>query len=188
MILIYFIKEMYKLSKFRFLSQTAYLLFFILLLSSSAHADINHTDINRTAIKKQLNKLQSKLINKQALSQQELNYDLQLINPVLLSEKVSNYKQGLLKEQLDISKREKKKRFNAGDTLISLVIPGGFLYASYRLYEHKNVRKLLKSVQKDISDLNVDLSYLSMQIEYNSTRLALSEQSINRNGNRISGF
>ncbi len=172
------------------MSKTAYLLFFILLLSSSAHAEINHADISRITAKNHLDKLQGKLLNVKALSHQELKYDLQLIDPILLSEKVSNYQQGLIKEQLDISEREKKKRFSTGDTLISLVIPGGFLYASYRLYEHKNVSKMLKSINNDISDLNTDLSYLSMQIEYNSTLLALSEQtgSIPRTRNRVSGF
>ncbi len=188
MLLIYSIKEIYKLSKSGYLSTTAYLLFFMLLLNSSAHAEINHADKTRTAIKSHLNKLQGKLINIKALSHQKLNYDLQLIDPALLSEKVSNYQQALVKEQLDVSEREKKKRFNTGDTLISLVIPGGFLYASYRVYEHKNASKLLKSINKDISDLSTDLSYLSMQIDYNSTLLAWSEQSITKPGNRVSGF
>ncbi len=181
-------KEMYKLSKSGYLSKTAYLLFFILLLNSSAHTKINHADITRTAIKSHLDKLQGKLINVKALSHQELNYDLQLIEPALLSEKVSNYQQGLVKEQLEISEREKKKRFNTGDTLISLVIPGSFLYASYRVYEHKNASKLLKSINNDISDLSADLSYLSMQIDYNSTLLAWSEQTGSKSGYRVLSF
>ena len=159
-----------------------YTLLFILFLSPVAYADLNNNNI-----------LQDKIVNIKSVKQETLNYnlqyDLQLVDPLILAETVSDYKQRLIRKQLELTKLVKRKQFNKKDTLISLVMPGGFIYAGIRLYEQKNSKKMLSMVSNDINELSYDLSFLSVQVEQNLTLIALSEQLKFQNiANRTSGF
>jgi len=101
--------------------------------------------------------------------------DLQLIDPVLLAEDIENLNTSLVKQQSELKEIADNKKISTSDVVISLIIPGGMLYAGYRMHEQEKAKKSLLMVSEDINDLSIDLSILSAEIsEHSNTMVASS--------------
>ena len=92
------------------------------------------------------------------------DYDLQLVDPVILAKDVESLKASLVKQQSKLEKILQAKKLSSSDAIITLIIPGGMLYASYRIYEQQKLKKSLLSITYDINDLSNDLIALSADI------------------------
>lgn len=128
--------------------------FFSLLISQSVLAN-NTTQITYESSKQ----LTAKIVFHDAYI-----YDLQAVDPEILADDVKHFKNQLLLRQIQLKNLLQSKQFNRSDTVISLVMPGGFLYASYRMYEQENATKLLNITTADINDFYDDLDVLSKNI------------------------
>ena len=120
-------------------------------------------------ISQQAMAIESKLIN-----HGDLIYDLQLIDPVLLAEDVENLNTSLVKQQAKLKEIANNKKISTSDVVISLIVPGGLLYAGYRMHEQEKAKKSLLMVSEDINDLSIDLSILSAEISDHSNTLVAS--------------
>jgi hypothetical protein len=69
--------------------------------------------------------------------------------------------QSLSQEREQLSSTVEKKKFTGKDTLISAILPGGMLYASYRMASYKNAKKELADVSISIEELTSDVVRLS---------------------------
>jgi hypothetical protein len=69
--------------------------------------------------------------------------------------------QSLSQEKEQLSSTVEKKKFTGKDTLISAILPGGMLYASYRMASYKNAKKELADVSISIEELTSDVVRLS---------------------------
>jgi hypothetical protein len=69
--------------------------------------------------------------------------------------------QSLSQEREQLSNTVEKKKFTGKDTLISAILPGGMLYASYRMASYKNAKKELADVSISIEELTSDVVRLS---------------------------
>ena len=132
--------------------------------------------INQQAIAEDVfsnDELQNTIANTKSINQGNYIYDIQKVDPVLLAEDLDELKENLLQYKYKLKKIVENKKFTAGDTLITLIIPGGLLYASYRINELKKTKSELSMVIADIKDLSIDLLALSTQVRDHSTILAL---------------
>ena len=120
-----------------------------------------------------MNELQNTIENTKYINQGNYIYDIQKVDPVLLAEDVEELKENLLQRKYKLEKLMENNKFTVGDTLITLVIPGGLLYAGYRVNELKKAKTDLSMITADIKDLSVDLLALSSQVREHSNILAL---------------
>lgn len=63
----------------------------------------------------------------------------------------------LTKRRTALSKAEKKSSFSTKDGAISLILPGGLLYAAIIKLRHTDIKKQLNNVTEQLNDLNQDL-------------------------------
>jgi len=77
----------------------------------------------------------------------------------------------LRKRKTALAKMEKERSFNTQDGAISLVLPGGFLYAAIVKMRHLDAKNRLNDVTKQLNELNQDrLAFRSHSI--NNTLVA----------------
>ncbi|MFC1602175.1 hypothetical protein ACFL3U_01260 [Pseudomonadota bacterium] len=93
------------------------------------------------------------------LQDQQSNFIINLphvtTNEVL--QQITDTQSTLSKRRIALSKAERKSSFNAKDGAISLIMPGGFLYAAVIKLRHIDIKKQLKKVTEQLNDLNQDL-------------------------------
>jgi len=70
---------------------------------------------------------------------------------------IDSVRSELKERKTTLSKAEKKSSFNAKDGAISLVMPGGFLYAAIVKLRHNDIKRQLKNVTEQLNELNQDL-------------------------------
>ena len=117
----------------------------------------------------------SLVINQQVIAnearlnnQGDLLYDLQLVDPILLAEDVKNIKASLVKQQSKLRDIVVNKKISTSEVVMSLILPGGMLYGSYRIYEQEKAKKSLLTTTNDINDLSNDLIALSSEVSNHS--------------------
>lgn len=98
------------------------------------------------------------------INQGDLVYDLQLVDPIVLSEDVEALKASLAEQKLKLIEISDNKKISTSDVVISLILPGGMLYAGYRMYEQEKAKKSLLIITDDINDLSIDSIALSAEI------------------------
>jgi len=72
-------------------------------------------------------------------------------------QRINDARSALYKRKASLSKAEKKMSFNTKDSAISLILPGGLLYAAIIKLRHIDTKKRLNSVTQQLTDLNQDL-------------------------------
>ena len=113
----------------------------------------------------------SLFINKQTLAEEVFSsgslinqggfiYDIQKVDPALLAEDVEKLRSDLIRHQYELVKLVAQNELDAGDVIITVIIPGGLLYAGYRKHKLEQAKDTLLMVSDDISELSNDLTAL----------------------------
>jgi pyruvate/oxaloacetate carboxyltransferase len=74
---------------------------------------------------------------------------------------VKELRQSLSNEKEQLSNTVEKKKFTGKDTLISAILPGGMLYASYKMASYKSAKNELAEVSSQIEELTLDEVWLA---------------------------
>ena len=88
-----------------------------------------------------------------------------------LLENVRQLRTRLLDEQVVLGELVEETSFDVTDTLISVILPGGLIYASYRKLSNDRAQAQLASVNKELSDLSKGL--LLLKAESGETAVAV---------------
>lgn len=80
------------------------------------------------------------------------------IDSHLLAERIEQLRSELIQHQQQLTQAVEKTRLDTGDAVITVIMPGGLLYAGYRKREHTLAKNRLASVTDDIDELTRDLA------------------------------
>jgi len=80
-------------------------------------------------------------------------------------QQINNTRSALSRRKAALSKTEKEREFTTKDSAISIILPGGLLYAAIIKLRHAEVKSQLHNVTKQLNELNQDL------IEFRSLRI-----------------
>ena len=89
--------------------------------------------------------------------QSEFIINLPYITTTEVLQHITDARSALNTRKVALSKAERKSSFNTKDGAISLILPGGFLYAAIIKLRHIDVKKQLNNVTEQLNDLNQDL-------------------------------
>lgn len=136
---------------------TFYLVFFSLLITQPALAkEIGAKEIVAKEIIASEG-LQNKIVKTKSVNQDGFIYDIQKIDPKLLADDVEKLRSDLIRHQYELVKLVDQKELDAGDVIITIIMPGGLLYAGYRKHELEQAKDTLLTVSDDISEFSNDL-------------------------------
>ncbi len=80
------------------------------------------------------------------------------VDSQLLAERIELLRGELVQHQQQLSRAVEETRLDAGDAVITAIMPGGLLYAGYKKREHTLAKNNLASVTEDIDALTLDLA------------------------------
>lgn len=123
------------------------------MLSQPIHADQLHIEADDTA----------RTFTQHSTNRGGFVFDIKPVNYAKLAEDVETLQNSLVQRQHELIKQVDKKKLNAGDALITVVMPGGLLYAGYRKHELEKAKKLLQAVNVEIKEFANDLLALRQQ-------------------------
>ncbi len=129
-----------------------YLVFFSLLITQPALA--------KEIVAKEIiasEGLQNKIVKTKSVNQDGFIYDIQKIDPKLLADDVEKLRSDLIRHQYELVKLVDQKELDAGDVIITIIMPGGLIYAGYRKHELEQAKDTLLTVSDDISEFSNDL-------------------------------
>ncbi len=93
------------------------------------------------------------------------------VTTIEVLQQISNARSALSRRKAALSKTEKESGFSAKDSAISIILPGGMLYAAIIKLRHTRIKNQLRSVTRQLNELNQDLiAFRSSHI--NNTLLA----------------
>lgn len=116
--------------------------------------------------------LQKNMDNAKPVNSGGFIFDIQKIDPVLLAEDVEKMRGFFIRRQHELAKQMKSKQLNSDDAIITLIMPGGLLYAGYRKHEFEQAKGALLTVTAEIKELSNDLVALQGQDTANPLLLA----------------
>lgn len=96
-------------------------------------------------------------VNPGPINQGGLVFDIQKMDPSLLAEKIEKLRATFIRRQHELKQLVTSKKLNAGDALITIIMPGGLLYAGYRKQELEQAKTALLVVTEEIKELSNDL-------------------------------
>ena len=85
---------------------------------------------------------------------------LRLVEHETLTQHIRAGRSTLLRQQTALTQHVEKQKFSGMDTLITLVMPGGLLYAAVKHGKQLEKRQELKQLTQDIQQLTGDLLIL----------------------------
>jgi hypothetical protein len=80
------------------------------------------------------------------------------IDSQLLVERIAQLRTELIRHQQQLTLAVEETRLDAGDAVITAIMPGGLLYAGYRKRAHTLATNRLATVTDDIDELTRDLA------------------------------
>jgi hypothetical protein len=80
------------------------------------------------------------------------------VDPQQLAENIETLHDDLVQNQQHLALKVEETRLNAGDAVITVIMPGGLLYAGYRKREHTRAVDDLAAVSGVIEELKGDLA------------------------------
>lgn len=81
-------------------------------------------------------------------------------------QQINRVQSALNQRKIALSKTEKEHCFTAKDSAISIILPGGLLYAAIIKLRHLKIKNQLNSVTKQINELDKDLmAFRSYRVE-----------------------
>jgi len=84
-------------------------------------------------------------------------YDIQKVDPQLLAQDVEKLRAAFIRRQHELTQLVENREFGAGDALITVVMPGGLLYAGYKKQQLEKAKTSLSVVTAEITELSNDL-------------------------------
>jgi pyruvate/oxaloacetate carboxyltransferase len=66
----------------------------------------------------------------------------------------------LMQRQTQYAQQVEKTRFKTQDTLITIIMPGGLLYAANKQHQHANAKAAFDQISQQLDDFNDDLAGL----------------------------
>ena len=130
-----------------------YLVFLSLFISQQIFADEMVND----------EVLQKILIKAKPINEGGFIFDIQQVDPALLAEDVEKLRGFYIRHQHELAQKVDDKKLNAGDAIITVIMPGGLLYAGYRKQEHEKAKQALLVVTTELGELSDDLIALQGQ-------------------------
>ena len=130
-----------------------YIIFFSLFISQQIFAEeiISDESLHKTMVK-------AKPIN-----QGGYTFDIQKVDPELLAEDVEQLKYDYIRHQYELEQQVADKKLKTADVIITIIVPGGLLYASYRKHQLDQAKSDLSDVTSEIKELSNDLIALYSQ-------------------------
>ena len=95
---------------------------------------------------------------------------LRLLNKQLLTRHIQESRTRLRQQQADLRAKVKNQRFSGLDTIITIALPGGLLYAAIKHNAQLDERRQLERVTREITQLSGDL--LTFQSAASSLQVA----------------
>jgi hypothetical protein len=86
---------------------------------------------------------------------------LQTVDTATLTEQVQVLRSQLIARKQQLVEEVDEKRLDSGDALLTIIMPGGLLYAGYRKAALERARNDLAEVSEDITEYSRDLSALA---------------------------
>ena len=86
---------------------------------------------------------------------------LQTVDTATLTEQVQVLRSQLIARKQQLVEEVDEKRLDSGDALLTIIMPGGLLYAGYRKAALERARNHLAEVSEDITQYSRDLSVLA---------------------------
>lgn len=80
------------------------------------------------------------------------------IDPQQLAQNIETLHEDFIQNQQYLAQLVEKTRLDAGDAVITVIMPGGLLYAGYRKREHSRAKDDLAAVSGVIEELTSDLA------------------------------
>ncbi|MDH3526230.1 MAG: hypothetical protein OEN52_01735 [Gammaproteobacteria bacterium] len=75
-----------------------------------------------------------------------------------LAGRIEMLRDELLQQQQDLARKVEETRLDAGDAIITVIMPGGLLYAGYRKRAHSHATNDLAAANEVIEELTRDLA------------------------------
>lgn len=134
-----------------------YLVFFSLLIPQATFA--KETVAKEPGAKEIISNegLQSIIVKAKSIDQGGFIYDIQKVDSKLLADDVEKLRSDLVRHQYELVKLVAQNELDAGDVIITVIMPGGLLYAGYRKHKLEQAKDTLLIVSDDISELSNDL-------------------------------
>mgnify|MGYP001811846298 CR=1 FL=1 len=89
---------------------------------------------------------------------------LQVVDADTLSEQVQVLRSQLILRKQQLVREVGEKQLDSGDALLTVLMPGGLLYAGYKKAVYESARSDLADVSEEITEYSHDLSALAGQI------------------------
>jgi hypothetical protein len=86
---------------------------------------------------------------------------LQTVDTATLAEQVQTLRSQLIARKQQLVEEVDEKQLDSGDALLTILMPGGLLYAGYRKAALERARNGLAEVSEDITEYSRDLSVLA---------------------------
>lgn len=109
------------------------------------------------------NALQSNTMTEKSINRGDFIFDIQKTDPAILARDVEKMRGFYLRRQHELSQRVANKKLDAGDVIITVIMPGGLLYAGFRQQEFEQAKSDLQIVAAELSELSIDLQALQGQ-------------------------
>ena len=100
----------------------------------------------------------------------QFTIQLPTVEHAVLMEQVEMLRSQLIEDKLELVQAVADNKLDGRDTFITVIMPGGLLYAGYKKARHEQAKNALASVGADIEELSADL--LSLQSRSSPTVVA----------------
>ena len=107
--------------------------------------------------------LEKAMANAKPINKDELIYDIPKINTVSLADNVEKLRETYIQRQNELTQQVEDKELTVGDVFITIIIPGGLIYAGFKKNELEKTKDALLDVTTEISELSNDLIALHTQ-------------------------
>ncbi len=80
------------------------------------------------------------------------------IDPQLLSQQIRDLRAALLSQRAELVTTVEDLEMGTAETLLSILLPGGLIYAGYRTHEYEAAKEDLAEIDTEIHELSRDLA------------------------------
>ena len=89
---------------------------------------------------------------------------LQVVDADTLAEQVQQLRSELIARKQQLVDEVDEKKLDSGDALLTVLMPGGLLYAGYKKAAYERARNDLAEVSEDISEYSRDLAVIGKRV------------------------
>jgi len=100
----------------------------------------------------------------------QFTIQLPAVEHAVLVEQIEILRSQLIEDKQELVQSVADNKMDGGDAVITVIMPGGLLYAAYKKARHEQAKNALVSVSADIEELSADL--LSLQSSASPTVVA----------------